>query len=370
MQALMHRPVAHLKDHDRVLLIRLGAVGDVLRTLPALHLLRRTYPGLHLTWVVEDPSRDLLVGHPEIDELIVFPRRELRELALRPRRLASRLTALAEGLRERRFGVAIDFQGSFKSGLLARMSGAPRRVGFAPGHCREFSFLWTNEWVRPLELRLNRVERNLIMAERLGATGDEVEVILPELADEGREAESILESLNPAGVPVVVLSPGTSRRQRWKRWPVEHYARLASLLRSSLGALPLVAWGPGEEGLARSIASGCHGHAVVAPPSSLRLLAAILRRCALFVGADTGPMHLAWGMGCPVVALFGPTDPLLNAPLGPAHLVLRSGRSTSNISPEEVLRAAGTILGRRSAPTRTHRLSRAALFPRAVGAGP
>src|SRR5438128_578308 len=110
MQALMHRSAVHLKDHDRVLLIRLGAVGDVLRTLPALHLIRMTYPGLHLAWVVEDPSRDLLVGHPEIDELIVFPRRELRELVLRPRRLAGRLTVLAEGLRDRHFGVAIDFQ--------------------------------------------------------------------------------------------------------------------------------------------------------------------------------------------------------------------------------------------------------------------
>jgi len=370
MQSSMHHPAVRLKDHDRVLLIRLGAVGDVLRTLPALHLIRTTYPGLHLAWVVEEPSRDLLVGHPEIDEIIVFPRRELRVAALRPRRLAGRLAALAEGLRERRFGVAIDFQGSFKSGLLARLSGAPRRVGFAPGHCREFSFLLTNEWVRPPQRRLNRVERNLIMAERLGATGDEIEVILPERSGEGREAESLLGSINPAGVPVVLLSPGTSPRQRWKRWPGEHYARLASLLRSSVGALPLVAWGPGEEGLARSIASGSQGQAVVAPPSSLRLLAAILRRCALFVGADTGPMHLAWGVGCPVVALFGPTDPRLNAPLGPGDLVLRAGRSTASISPERVLTAARTILGHRSAPTRTPRLSRAALFPRASGAGP
>ncbi len=369
MQALMHRPAVRLEDRDRVLLIRLGAVGDVLRTLPALHLIRTSYPALHLAWLVEDPSRDLLVGHPEIDEIIVFPRREFREAALRPRRLTKQLATLAEGLRERRFGVAIDFQGSFKSGLLARMSGAPRRVGFAPGFCREFSFLLTNEWVRPRERRLNRVERNLFMAERLGATSDEIEVILPERSDEGREAESLLGSINPAGVPVVLLSPGTSPRQRWKRWPVEHYARLASLLRSSVGALPLVAWGPGEEDLARSIASGSTGQAIVAPPTSLRILAAILRRCALFVGADTGPMHLAWGVGCPVVALFGPTDPRLNAPLGPAHFVLRAGRSTSNILPEQVLTAAGTILGRRSAPARAARLSRAALFPRVIGAG-
>src|SRR5207245_2149791 len=147
----------------------------------------------------------------------------------------------------------------------------------------------------PRDLRLNRVERNLIMAERLGAIGDEIGVILPERSDEGRVAESLLGAINPSGAPVVLLSPGTSPRQRWKRWPAEHYARLASLLRSRVGALPLIAWGPGEEVLARSIASGSRGQAVVAPPSSLRLLAAILRRCALFVDRKSTRLNSSHG---------------------------------------------------------------------------
>jgi lipopolysaccharide heptosyltransferase I len=366
----MDRRAHRLDDRDRVLLIRLGAVGDVLRTLPAVHLIRKTFPAVHLAWIVEDLSRDLLAGHPEIDEVIRFPRRELRAAAGRPHRLAACLAALRSDLRRRLLTVALDFQGSFKSGLLALLSGAPRRVGFAPGHCREFSFLFTNEWVRAGGRRLNRVEKNCLLAESLGAAGDEIEVILPERPEEGREAEAMLRTLNPGGAPVAVLSPGTSRRQQRKRWPPENFGRLASLLAESSGALPLVVFGPGEEALARCIVSESGQRAVLAPPTSLPLLASVLRRAALFVGADTGPMHLAWSVGCPVVALFGPTDPRLNAPLGPGHVVLRSGRSTAGITPQQAFEAARGLLPR--APSTfgaaAPRMSRAALFPRAAGA--
>src|SRR5439155_3198865 len=132
---MSHR-TRRLEDRDRVLLIRLGAVGDVLRTLPALHLLRATYPSVSVTWLVEDLSRDLLLDHPEIDEVLRFPRRELRHAAARPRLLASLLAGVTRDLRRRRFDVALDFQGSFKSGLLAFLSVAPRCVGLPPGLCR------------------------------------------------------------------------------------------------------------------------------------------------------------------------------------------------------------------------------------------
>jgi ADP-heptose:LPS heptosyltransferase len=128
-----------------------------------------------------------------------------------------------------------------------------------------------------------------------------------------------------------------SRRQAWKAWPAWHYSRLAGLLQRSSGVRPVVVWGPGEEDLARSIVQAA-GHALVlAPPVGLRLLAALLRRATLFVGADTGPMHLAWVTGCRVVALFGPTDPRLNAPRGDGHQVLRSSDgSMASLRPETV----------------------------------
>ncbi|HEU4400867.1 MAG TPA: glycosyltransferase family 9 protein [Candidatus Polarisedimenticolia bacterium] len=359
-----------LGERDRVLLIRLGAVGDVLRTLPALHLIRRTFPATHLAWIVEDLSRDLLEGHPEIDELIRFPVRELRAVTARPTRLWAGLASLSRSLRARQFSVAVDFQGSFKSGLVACLSGAPRRLGFAAGHCREMSFLLSNQHVRPPSRTLNRVEKNLLLADHLGAVGDEVTALLPEREEDGRRADAILRELVPRGRAVVLLSPGTSRRQRHKRWPAEYFARLASLMRESLDTLSLVVWGPGEEGTAQAVVVGSGGAALMAPPTDLRTLAALLRRSRLFVGADTGPMHLAWLVGCPVVALFGPTDPRLNSPLGPEHVVLNGAGSTASIRPEEVVTAGGRILARSALnriPAAAPRLSRAALFPAVAG---
>ena len=363
-------PTVPVSAADRLLVIRLGAVGDVLRTLPALHLIRRTYTSVHVAWIVEDLSRDLLEGHPEIDQVIPFPRREFAAEARRPHRLAARLRNLGRELRRHRFTIAVDFQGSLKSGILSLLSGAKARLGFAPGHAREMSSLFANRWVRPRTRWMNRVERNLLMSEALGASGDEIIMNLPETEAEGREAETILREVAPGGQPLVVLSPGTSRRQAYKRWPVDRFARLAARLRGRLGAIPLVAWGPGEEGMASGIVRASGGAAVLSPAIGLRALAALLRRASLFVGADTGPMHLAWGVGCPVVALFGPTDPRLNAPLGEYHVVLRGDRTTDAISTDEVFGAARDALERSGGRLRTEapRFSRASVFAtRAAG---
>jgi lipopolysaccharide heptosyltransferase I len=366
----MERLPRPIQSSDRILMVRLGAVGDVLRTLPAVHLLRQTFPALHISWIVEDLSRDLLIDHPDLNDVIRFPRSEFREAARRPWTLPGRLRDLGRTLRAHRFTVAIDAQGSFKSAAVAALSGAPRRIGFAPGLCREMSFLLTSEWVRLPVPWLNRVDRNLRLAEALGARGDEITMRLMERDEERREAEALLREVAPEGTPVVILSPGTSRRQRYKMWPVASYARLGAALRRAFGALPLISWGPGEESLAADVARDSGGAAVVAPPVGLRLLASLLRRAALFIGADTGPMHLAWGVGCPVIAIFGPTDPRLNAPLGPVDVVLCGAGSTASVSPDQVLSAARRILstarGRRGS-SGTPPLSRNALFGTSSG---
>jgi ADP-heptose:LPS heptosyltransferase len=225
--------------------------------------------------------------------------------------------------------------------------------------------MFTNEWVRLPVPWLNRVDRNLHLAAALGATGDEIDMRLPEGSEEAREADALLARLSPQGRPVVLISPGTSHRQSYKMWPPDSYARVASRLERTLGVVPVVSWGPGEEGLAAAVVDGSNGSALMAPSIGLRLLAGLLRRSALFIGADTGPMHLAWGVGCPVVAVFGPTDPRLNAPLGRDDVVLRSSDSTETVTTDQVLAAAGRVLARRDdrgATRRSPRLSRAALF--------
>jgi heptosyltransferase-1 len=332
----MERPSATLGAADRVLLVRLGAVGDVIRALPAVRRIKNSFPGLHLAWIVEDLSRPLLEGHPDVDDVIPFPRRALRVGGLSAAFVAA-IAGLRKRLREGRFTVAIDLQSSFKSGAVTLLSGAPRRIGFAPGHCRELSFLFTNEWAPLSSPWLNRVDRNLEMAAALGAVHGPSDAVLPETPEEGHAATRIVEDLAPRGRPTVVFSPGVSRRQSWKAWPASHYRRLADLLHHSRGLRPILVWGPGEEDLARSIARSAGSAIALAPPMGLRLLASLLRRTTAFVGADTGPMHLAWLTGCQVVALFGPTDPRLNAPRGDGHQVLRSPDGTmASLRPEAV----------------------------------
>ncbi|HET8945917.1 MAG TPA: glycosyltransferase family 9 protein [Candidatus Polarisedimenticolia bacterium] len=320
--------------------MRLGAVGDVIRALPAVHRLRLAYPRAHVSWVVEDLAAPLLQGHADLDDVVVLSRRELREAGRRPARLLAMATALRTRFAREGSDVTIDLQSTFKSGIVALLTGARRRVGFAPTHAREGSSLFANEWARPSSPHLNRVDRNLEMAALLGAPDGPVTAAFREREDEAKQASRILADLGPARGAPIVLCPGASRRQAYKRWPVSAWSRLAILL-ADANRTPVVVWGPGEEDLAARIAQESDGRARPAPPTSLPVLAALLRRSALFIGADTGPMHLAWAVGCRVVALFGPTDPRLNAPVGPGHQVLVApDRALARLAPETVCAAA------------------------------
>jgi lipopolysaccharide heptosyltransferase I len=341
----MERPVAPLGPRDRVLVVRLGAVGDVIRALPAVHRLRLTFPEARFTWIVEDLAAPLLEGHPDLDEVIVLSRRELRAAARRPARLLATASALRTRLARGRFDVSVDLQSTLKSAIVARLAGAPRRVGFSPTHAREGSFVFTREWARPSSPHLNRVDRNLEMAALLGAPDGPITAAFRERAEEAAEAERILGVLRPRTTPVL-FGPGASRRQAYKRWPAAGWSRLGRRL-ADAGQSPIVVWGPGEEELAEQIERDSGGGARRAPPTSLPVLAALLRRSALFIGADTGPMHLAWAVGCRVVALFGPTDPRLNAPIGPGHeVVLAPEGVLSRLSDEAVGAAAMRALDR------------------------
>jgi len=332
----MERPVAPLRPHDRILVVRLGAVGDVIRALPAVHRLRLAFPRAHFAWIVEDLSAPLLEEHPDLNEVLVLSRRELRAAGRRPDRLVATASALRARLASGRYDVTIDLQSTLKSGIVAFLAGAKRRVGFAPTHTREWSFFFTNEWGRPSSSHLNRVDRNLEMASLLGAPAGPVTAGFVEGPEAAAEAGRILETLRPLQGAPVLLCPGASRRQDYKRWPAAGWSRLGRLL-AEAGKSPIVVWGPGEEDLAAGIERDGGGRVRRAPPTSLPVLAALLRRSALFIGGDTGPMHLAWAVGCRVVALFGPTDPRLNAPVGEGHQVL--------VAPEGALArlAPGTV---------------------------
>jgi lipopolysaccharide heptosyltransferase I len=352
---------------ERILLVRLSAVGDVVNVLPALTLLRRARPHDYLAFAVEDRAADVVRDHPLLDEVIVFPRRRWRAALRVPaqwRSLVREVSAYRGALRAGRFDVALDFQGNLKGAAHALLSGAPRRIGFARGHDREGSHLFATEHVVPPADRPHRVDKFAALVGALGATGAEREYVLP-TSEAARASADRLLAAEAEGEPgsggarraLVVLHPGTSGRGTLKRWPAERFAELARRLRTRRGARTLITWGPGEEALAGAVHELSGAAAEIAPRTqSLLELAEILRRAAVFVAADTGPMHLAAACGTRCVALFGPKDPAVYAPYGAGHVVVRraagEGAGTMEaIGVDEVFAAVASQLDRMAPPS-------------------
>ena len=324
----------------------------MVRTIPALPLLRRWSPASRLAWLVEEGPAALLQGHHDLDEVIVLPRQALVSLLGEPGTFFEAFAAilrLSGGLRRRRFDIALDFHGTFKSGLASRASGAPVRYGYAPPGSKECNRLFNNRHVPMPGTPVHRIDRTLAMVRALGGPADSVGVELPIGGSQREAVGRWLAAAGAAGEARVLLFPGTSRRQDFKRYPSDRFAEVARLLASRPGLDLVVAGGPGEQELAGKIAAGTGGRAFVAPPLGLLELAELIRRCDLFIGPDTGPMHIAWAVGTRVLALFGPTDPALNAPWGEGHTVLYNqdfGRNWSGLWPEpaQVARAAEEML--------------------------
>jgi ADP-heptose:LPS heptosyltransferase len=297
----------HAPRAERILVIRLGALGDVIRTRVAFAGLRALYPEAEIHWLVEDRAASGLVGMVGLDRIVEVPRTRLgwRD----PRASLEALSHLVGELRGNRYDLAVDFHGILKSGLLMWRSGIPLRVGYGRGLARENSQIFSTHRVRVRSSRISRFERNAALVRFLG--GD-VPSSPPRLRipDDGSHGDA------PPDRPLV-MHPGTSRLTSYKRWDLARYAELAIQLHERVGARTVVTWGPvaGEQVCAEEVVDRARGAAQLAPATgSLAALMALLSRARLFVGSDSGPMHMACLVGTPVLVLFGPTDPVENAP--------------------------------------------------------
>jgi lipopolysaccharide heptosyltransferase I len=302
-------------DADRILVVRLGALGDVVRTLPAASALRVAYPGSHLAWLVEPPSASLLRSQPWIDEVIEFPRERLREALGRGRWLVAAREGrrFVRALRQRRFELVVDFHSILKSGVLAAASRAPRRVAYARPYGREAAWLFANARAELRPARASRFERNEALVRFLGVGSRASQ---RPLQVDGGALRSMERELGARPAPVAI-HPGTSDATPHKRWTAEGYGAVARALRERDGLPSVVTAGPAREdrAFAEAVIKASGGAASLAPPTpGLGDLAALFSRCRLYLGSDTGPMHVASLVGTPVVQLLGPTDPVENAP--------------------------------------------------------
>jgi ADP-heptose:LPS heptosyltransferase len=272
-------------------------------------------PESRIGWVTGPGPAPILSGQPSLDEVHVLPRK-----------LGRATIATVSALRAGDWELAIDLHGILKSGLLSRRTGAPRRVAYAPPLGKEGSHLFATEVV-PSPGERWRVAHFLGLVSSLGA--GEVDgvppVTIPILEEERERVRGWLEEVRDPARHLVVVHPGTSRRGAWRRWPPERYRRVAERLAATDHVDVVVSWGPGEEELVARVRDGSSQEIHAAPLLNLRELGELMRQATLYVGGDTGPMHLAGAVGTPVVAIFGASDAGRNRPLGRDHVILDHG---------------------------------------------
>jgi heptosyltransferase-1 len=302
-------------------------MGDIIHTLPAVASLKHSFPGSHLTWVVEPKWAPLLEGNPFVDRVVILRRDTLAGLERSWREL-----------RTVRYNLAIDFQGLVKSALVASIARPERIYGFHHTQLRErAAAVFYSDKIASNSAHI--VDRNLDLAVAAGAATTVRAFPLPAGRPEGDL---------PLG-DFVLASPFAGWRS--KQWPSEHYERLARRLGSEL-QMPLVMNLPPG-----SVYAGLH--TAWRHHSGLAGLIDATRRAAAVVGVDSGPLHLAAALGKPGVAIFGPTDPARNGPCGDTIRVLRAhaaettykrgstvAESMRRISPEDVFEALRAVLGR------------------------
>lgn len=336
---------------ERILIVRLSAIGDAIHGLPVLNALREAFPQAFIAWAVEGRTAELLEGHSALDELIQLPRGWWKSLA--------QVRQARRKLRELAFDTTVDLQCLTKSAALAWLSGAPRRIGAAGKNGRELS-KWFNNTLTPVSAN-HVIEHYLGILKPLGIRSPQVRFDLPERK---AETEFAREALKDLGLPVrgfAVLNPGAG----WpsKMWPADRYGELAKQIVRRHGLPSLAIWGGRDElPLAERIVAKSGGHVMLAPPTSLRQLAAVLRRAALFVGSDTGPMHLAVAVGTPTISMHGVSRAEWCGAYGETNIRLqaefqdgssRQRRTADNramraLSVEMVARACDELLSRRA----------------------
>lgn len=332
----------------KIAIVKLSALGDVIHALPVARALRRACPEAELTWIVEAREYAVLRDHPDLDRVIPVSTRLWRRLIWRRggrREVWAKLGRLRARVRAAHFDVALDLQGLLKSGVLTAYTGAPLRVGFSAARCRErLNALFTNRRVTPPPEATHVVEQYLSLLAPLGIRGVRPEFHVPLRPAAERAMDDVLtqHGLKPRD-RIVAVNPGAGRPE--KRWPVTHWRALAERLGGETGARVLLLWGPDEVHMARQIAVGLSTRAILAPPTDLDELTALLRRCSLLVAADTGPLHLAAAVGTPCVGLYGPTRAERNGPYGTWCRGLQSPDGTmEGLEPGVVLDAAQTLL--------------------------
>ncbi len=299
----------------RFLIVRIGALGDIVHAAPVAAALRRAHPEARIDWVVSARHQEVLDLLDGISSCIV----------VRPSAKADGLSipAAMRAIRRARYDVVLDLQGLLKSGVIARGSGAARVIGFSHKYLREplAGMFYTEQYdpggdgMHAPTDRRHVVEINLGMLSLLGITPG-----APEFAFVRRPSAVADQVRDATGGRYALLNPGAA----WpnKRWPADRLAAVAVALKARHDLTSVVLWGPGEQALAATIVAQAPSAALMSPPTRIADVMALARGAAVMVSGDTGPTHIGAAVGAPIVGIFGPTRPERNGPWNPADVTV------------------------------------------------
>jgi len=329
------------RDFCKILLIKLSAVGDVVHTIPVLNKLRRRYPMAQLDWLVTPAIAELLRHHPAITQIIEFE----REAWSTPWRLTpfSSFARLAAKLRAASYDLVVDMHGQFRTAVLTFATGAPARIGFDrprarvwdasprkfPEQARKHAWQGAREgsWVAythhiPVPtLDLHAVDRYLNVGPILGLDSEPVDFSFPIPQSAVSWVEALLAEHGADGAEIVIMAPGTIWET--KHWGSEKFAEVAGHFLSK-GLAVILIGSQRERVVCEEVAALAPGVIDLAGMTALSELAALIRRSAISITNDSGPMHLAVALDRPVVSIFGPTDPVWIGPYRRTNAVLHA----------------------------------------------
>lgn len=339
-------------EYKNILIIKMSSLGDILHTLPFAAALRKRYPQAKISWLVHPQFAGFVPDKPVIDEVLYFDKVKFKKMGLLDK--VKYFFSMRSMLHSKHFDLVIDMQGLFKSAVLAAISGCSNRIGYC--EMREGSG-FISKAICGSHSKDHVIERYLDVARYLGADVEKVDFPMPDLTSESRSVQKKLAEQNVTG-DYVVFVPGA--RWQTKEWLVEHYAELARMILAD-GMQVVLAGGPDDLDKGNEIKELCPEAANLIGETSLRELAALIQECAVYISADTGPLHFAAALKKPLVAMYGPTKADRTGPYGsdkasvllsPAACAGCLKKSCNNwhcmhdITPETVYKAYKEKLGR------------------------
>ena len=319
------KTVVKMQALKKILIVKLSSIGDVVHSLPFLEVLKENYPQSTIDWLVEREAFEVLNGHPAIDRIIVSGRKAWQKGLFNGAGCLSVLREamdLLKQIRQSRYDLVVDLQGLLKSGVLVGISRGESKVGMAGA--REGAGLFLNKSPIPVSYEQHAVDRYLEVAKHMGCSVTSAKGAIPFFESDRQRVNEYIYG-NGSGIkPLIAINP----MARWetKLWEPERFASLADRLIEDLACSIVFTGGSKDVPIIDNISEMMKNRPIIlAGKTSLKELACLYTMCEALVTTDTGPMHIAAAMGCGVIALFGPTDPLRTGPYGQGHEVIRSG---------------------------------------------